>query len=281
MSPATPNPDPQQAGTSLAQITGEPGSALQMSAMLPSQNLAPDAAGPAQSAGFLAPLPRQSAPVALVLPSGKPQMPRYDVPASMKTISRGSSKKKLVALTFDDGPHPEYTSQLLAVLDYYDVPATFFCVGVQVQKYPHWLKMINQQGHEIASQTYDHFRLPKLPKSEKVYQIDEYQRLVESLVGVTPRFMRPPGGQADAETQQLLDQRQMVMAMWDVAINDTCSGKLEQELLDVSLKKVRPGSVLLAHDGVQATIDMLPELIETLRAQGYEFVTLSELAAGR
>ncbi len=293
--PAAGLPDPAaasqpQGGTSLADLTGSPAPPdplsgesspiVQFSAMTPSSGLTPAAANPEQpAAGFIAPYPGASAPVDLALPAGLPQMPGFDVPASMKVLSRGNPKKKLVALTFDDGPHPEYTSQLLAVLDYYDVPATFFCVGVQVQKYPQWVKMMSQQGHEVANHTYDHFRLPKLPKSEKEYQIDEYQRLIEALTGVTPRFLRPPGGQDDKETQQMLAQRRMVMALWDVAINDTSHGKLEQELLDVSLKKVRPGSVLLAHDGVQATIDMLPDLIDKLRAQGYEFVTLSELAA--
>jgi peptidoglycan-N-acetylglucosamine deacetylase len=261
---------PGERGTSLAQITGEPRPVLPPTA----------AASTAQpAAGFIAPAAGHSAPVTLALPLGQPHMPRYDVPASLKILRRGNPHEKLIALTFDDGPHPEYTSQLLAVLDYYDVKATFFCVGVQAQKYPQWVKMINQQGHEIANHTYDHFRLPKLPRSEKQYQIDENQRLIESLTGVTPRFMRPPGGQDDGETEQMLAQRKMVLAMWDVAINDTSSGRLEQDLLAVSLRKVRPGSVLLAHDGIQATIDMLPDLIEKLRGEGYRFVTLSELAA--
>jgi len=218
-------------------------------------------------------------PVDPVLNTAKTGMPNYDVSSRITSVSRGSSRKKQVALTFDDGPHPEFTSQLLAVLEYYDVPATFFYVGVQAQKYPHWVKMTHQAGHEIASQTYDHFRLPKLPREEKIYQIDEYQRLIEGLTGATPRFMRPPGGQVDPETEDLLAERGMVLGMWDVALNDTRDGKTKEQMLSMAKRNIRSGSVVLAHDGIQATVDMLPELIEYLRAQGYEFVTMSELAA--
>ncbi|MBN2080751.1 polysaccharide deacetylase family protein [bacterium] len=219
-------------------------------------------------------------PVDPVLNTAKAGMPNYDVSSRITSVSRGNSRKKQVALTFDDGPHPEFTSQLLAVLEYYDVPATFFYVGVQAQKYPHWVKMTHQAGHEIASQTYDHFRLPKLPREEKIYQIDEYQRLIEGLIGVTPRFLRPPGGQVDPETEELVAERGMVLGLWDVGLNDTRDGKTKQQMLDMAKRKIRSGSVVLAHDGIQATVDMLPELIEYLRGQGYEFVTMSELAAG-
>lgn len=220
------------------------------------------------------------APIEPVLGNWPPSMPKHDVPAKVREISRGNSRHKQVALTFDDGPHPEFTSQLLAVLDFYDVPATFFFVGIQAQKYPHWVKMSHQAGHEIGSQTYDHFRLPKLPLEEKTYQIDEYQRLIEGLIGVTPRFLRPPGGQYDASIRELVTERGMVLGLWDVALNDTREGKTAEQMLKMARREVRPGSVVLAHDGIQATVDMLPGLIEYLRGQGYEFVTMSELASG-
>jgi len=225
---------------------------------------------------------RQSAtaPVEPVLGDFSPHMPDYDISDRITTVARGNARRKQVALTFDDGPHPEFTSQILAVLDQYDVPATFFFVGVQAQKYPHWVKMVHQEGHEIGSHTYDHFRLPKMPRQEKIYQIDEYQRLVEGLTGETPRFLRPPGGQVDAETQQLLADRHMLLALWDVALNDTREDKTSEMIYKTARSEIRSGSVVLLHDGIQATVDMLPELITQLKNQGFEFVTMSELAAG-
>lgn len=221
-----------------------------------------------------------AAPVELVLPALSASQPAIKLPAGLAAISRGNPKKKLVALTFDDGPHPYYTSQLLAVLAYYKTPATFFFVGIQAQKYPQWVKMTHQAGHEIGSHTYDHFRLPKLPPAEQAYQIDEYQRLIEGLTGSKPRFLRPPGGNVDENLKQLIAKRGMVVALWDVALNDTAQDKTADQLLKSTLKSVRPGSIILSHDGVQATINMLPQLITRLRRDGYTFVTMSELAAG-
>jgi peptidoglycan/xylan/chitin deacetylase (PgdA/CDA1 family) len=209
-----------------------------------------------------------------------PKMPEYDVSPQLHEISRGNRRVKQLALTFDDGPHPEYTSQLLETLAAYEVPATFFFVGIQAKAHPQWVRETYAAGHELASQTYDHYRLPKLPLEEKVYQIDEYQRLIEGLVGMTPRFLRPPGGQLDPQTRQLLKDRGMVMALWDVATNDTKPGASRDDILRTMKRGLRPGTIILAHDGVQATIDALPEFIEYARNRGYEFVTMSELAAG-
>ena len=246
----------------------------------PERSIEPAAARLVPTAGKLAELGSRPAPLQPQLLPERPLLPEYEIRSDISKITRGNGKLHQVALTFDDGPHPQYTSQILAILDYYNAPATFFFVGVQASKYPEWLLMAHQQGHEIGSQTYDHFRLPKLPESEKEYQIDAYQDLVEQLIGERPRFLRPPGGQIDDKSIELLKQRGMVCAMWDVALNDTHGNKTREELLQHTLDSVRNGSVILAHDGVQATIDMLPELIERLREDGYELVTMSELASG-
>jgi peptidoglycan/xylan/chitin deacetylase (PgdA/CDA1 family) len=209
-----------------------------------------------------------------------PDWTSVTIPRSVTELSRGNQRQRLVALTFDDGPHPEYTEQLLAILKYYDVPATFFFVGIQCVKYPQLVQQAYEDGFEIGSQTYDHFRMPNLPREEKEYQIDEYQLLIKRLTGSEPRFMRPPGGQVDDQTKSLLRERGIVLALWDVALNDTRDGKTAAEMLETAKARVRPGSVILAHDGIRATVELLPQLIEELRREGYEFVTMSELAAG-
>ncbi len=201
------------------------------------------------------------------------------IPDSVTELSRGNHGRHQVALTFDDGPHPEYTEQILSILSYYDVPATFFFVGIQCAKHPDLVQQAYRRGDEIGSQTYDHFRLPNLPVEEKEYQIDEYQLLIKRLCGAEPRFLRPPGGQVDDQTKALLKERGMVLGLWDVALNDTKDGKTAEEMLATARDQIRPGSVILAHSGVKATVELLPQLIEELRRRGYEFVTMSQLAA--
>lgn len=211
---------------------------------------------------------------------GMPDWATIRIPSSVTTLSRGNHRKRQVALTFDDGPHPEYTGEILKILAKYNVHATFFVVGAQCVKYPQLVQQAFAEGHEIGSHSYDHFRLPNLPEDEKKYQIDEEQLLIKRLCGVEPRFLRPPGGQIDSQTKAMLKKRGIILALWDVALNDTKDGKTADEMLKTAEAKVRPGSVILAHDGIPATVELLPKLIEELRSQGYEFVTMSQLAAG-
>lgn len=262
------------------QEPSKPETAEQPLAEAPAMDQAPQAAILSPARPELAIPGTRQAPLQPRLGDGPGGQPDFEVRGDLKRISRGNSRLHQVALTFDDGPHPEYTAQILTILDFYNAPATFFFVGVQASRYPEWVQMTSQQGHEIASQTYDHFRLPKLPQAEKEYQIDAYQDLVEELTGRRPRFLRPPGGQIDDASIELLARRGMVCALWDVALNDTTAGRTRDEMLEHALSEVRNGSVILAHDGVQATIDLLPELIERLREEGYELVTMSELASG-
>jgi len=210
-----------------------------------------------------------------------PDPPQAFLPGGkMLELSCGLPTRKQVALTFDDGPHPQYTSQLLAILAQYHVPATFFEVGIQAQKYPQWVKMTAQAGNEIGNHTYDHFRLTDLPTDERLHQIDAMNDLCTQLTGHKPLFLRPPGGEVDEDTEKLIASRGMVCAMWDINLNDTAQGKTKDELLNTAMKKVHNGSIIEAHDGIQATIDMLPDLITRLKAQGYEFVTLSQMCQG-
>jgi peptidoglycan/xylan/chitin deacetylase (PgdA/CDA1 family) len=258
----------------VAALPAAPGAGLQAGLMLASR-AAPDGLTPA---AFTSPV--SGPPLDMALPTGPPRMPAATLRSGLFQVVRGNPRQKKVALTFDDGPHPEYTSQLLAILGYYHIHATFFIVGVQAQRYPQWVKMIHQAGHEIGNHTYDHFRLPALPPDEQAYQIDENQRLLEQLTGVTPRFFRPPGGRYNEQAERLIRQRGMLLALWDVALNDTAEDREAGDLYSTASHKIRPGSVVLGHDGIQATIDMLPQLIESLQKDGYTFVTMSELASG-
>ena len=194
------------------------------------------------------------------------------------TLMRGNSGRREVALTFDDGPHPVYTSKILSILQHYRIRATFFMVGFMMNKYPHWAKMTSQLGNEIGSHTYDHFRLTSLPDDEVVYQIKQSVDAIVEITGQRPRFLRPPGGRYDQAVLRRIAEHKMAVGLWSYNSKDldvTDPKKLYKNILD----SVEPGSVILLHDGSDATIAMLPTLIEELQSKGYSFVTMSEMLA--
>ncbi|OPX22576.1 MAG: hypothetical protein B1H03_04095 [Planctomycetales bacterium 4484_113] len=214
-----------------------------------------------------------------VLPENIPDFNRAEDNALLvRELRHGNPGLREVALTFDDGPHPLYTARILAILHYYRVPATFFMVGVQGARYPQWVKMVFQEGHEIGNQTYDHFRLVHLPYSEQVYQIEEFQRLIFKLTGVYPRFLRPPGGQYNAQTIELMNRNGLALGLWSVNSKDVADVDAETMYRSI-LRDTENGSIILMHDGSPATLEMLPALIETLTRRGYTFVTMSQMLA--
>jgi|GEM_PF-2163081 len=197
----------------------------------------------------------------------------------IKELRRGNPYLKEVALTFDDGPHPLYTAKLLSILRYYRLPATFFLVGVQAERYPDWVQMIHQEGHEIGCHTYDHFRLVNLPLDEQIYQIEEFSNLISDITGKRPRLLRPPGGRYNHFTVELMNKNGMALGLWTINSNDTAPDCEERAMRRRVLEEVQPGSIILMHDGSEATIEMLPRLIETLQRRGYSFVTMSQMMA--
>lgn len=191
----------------------------------------------------------------------------------------GNPGRKEVALTFDDGPHPRYTSKLLSILQHYRVRATFFMVGFQANRYPHWAKQVTQLGNEIGSHTYDHFRLTKLPKDEVTYQIKQTQDVVYQITGRYPRFIRPPGGRYNQDILEEFAKHGLSVALWtynakDIDIPDP------DEVYRGIMDNLENGSIILMHDGSDATIAMLPRLIRGIEARGYKLVTLSEMFDG-
>ncbi len=194
------------------------------------------------------------------------------------SITRGDPNCMEVALTFDDGPHPPFTQKLLALLHSMHVPATFFVVGWKVDEAPDILKMMLKDGDDVANHTYHHFDLKLVPPPLVHNEIDLNNDAIERACGVAPRFFRPSGGQYDPAVINAAANLHMVTVLWT---NDPADyvNPGSQVILDRVLPHVRPGAIILLHDGIQQTYDILPEMIDTLRSEGYKFVTLTQMAA--
>ncbi len=199
-----------------------------------------------------------------------------DGEAIVSQLRHGNPKLREIALTFDDGPHPMFTAKILSILRHYRVPATFYLVGVQAERYPDWVKMIFQEGHEIGNHTYDHFRLVNLPYEEQVYQIEQFQALIFELTGVYPKFLRPPGGRFDKATVDLMNRNGLALGLWTINPKDPIAVSPDELFRNIS-RSAENGSIILLHDGSESTVQMLPKLIETLKRKGYTFVTMSQM----
>lgn len=186
------------------------------------------------------------------------------------------SVPKMAVLTFDDGPHAEYTEKLLKILRNCGVPAVFFVVGKQVEKYPELLEKIYLEGHEIANHSYSHRDLRTLSQKELTEELLKTHQLVRSLTGQEMKYYRPPGGQYNSGVMRIADRLNYTLALWSVFPEDHRNPPPEMIRSRV-LKEIDNGGVILFHSGVENTLNVLPQLILTLKQQGYLFGTLSQI----
>ncbi len=189
------------------------------------------------------------------------------------------SGAKVVALTFDDGPWPAQTLQVLGILTANKVKATFFEIGYLARRYPNLSKQVVADGMEIGDHTESHKLLDKATHAVITSQIAQGQDDVQKASGVRPLWFRPPGGDMNAFVISETKRLGMRLVLWTVDPNDwkrPGAKVIEQRVLDA----VKPGSIILMHDGGgdrSQTIAALPVIIKALKARGYSMVTLTQL----
>lgn len=203
-----------------------------------------------------------------------------ELTAAGRFFSHGSRDRREVALTFDDGPLPPYTGQILDILERYGVPATFFCVGINAGGFAEELVRMREQGHAIGNHTWSHPFLPELSRPQLAEQIDRTaEAIAEASGGAAPRLFRPPYGARTPEVMGWLRESDTTTVLWDVAPDDWALRQAHAIARDV-LVDVVPGSVILLHDGGgdrSPTVASLPPIIEGLLERGYEFVRVDDL----
>lgn len=195
-------------------------------------------------------------------------------------ILQGDPAKKQIALTFDDGPHRLYTPRILAILHKYHVRATFFVVGEQAEKYPQLVRAEIAAGDSVGNHTYDHVSLVKISNEYIATEIKACGEVLREVTGKAPRLFRPPGGEYDPRVAMTAEALGYTMVLWTDDPADYASpGK--QVILSRTLSKAGNGGIILVHDGIEQTIDVLPQLITTLQKRGYQFVTIDQMLAER
>lgn len=183
-------------------------------------------------------------------------------------------QRKLISLTFDDGPNPDITPQILAVLDEYDVIGTFFVLGSEVEMYPDIAKQIVEEGHIIANHSYNHPRFSDLSDEEVMAEIEKTQAAIYEATDTRPTLYRMPYGDGGARVVNLLPD--LTSIIWNIDSEDWVSRDAYVIYLDV-MENLLQHSLLLMHDKHQATVDALDLIIPELLAQDYLFVTPEEI----
>lgn len=193
-----------------------------------------------------------------------------------KTESQIDPNKPAIALTFDDGPGPR-TMELLAQLEKYNAHATFFILGQKVSSYPDAIRKMQEIGCELGNHSYDHPDLSKLDAAGIQSQISQTNEGIRGIAGNGATVLRPPYG---AISSTLSSNAGMPMILWNI---DTLDWKTRnaQSTIDAVMKDVKDGDIILMHDIHSETIDAALQLIPRLQAEGYQLVTVSELAASK
>jgi chitin deacetylase len=197
-----------------------------------------------------------------------------------ESILRVETTEKVVALTFDDGPWPQGTLGVLRVLRRMDAKATFFMVGYLIERYPEIVERVRRAGMSIGTHSWAHPYLTPFVDLRPHRQETEIMRpaeLLRSRFGVSPTLFRPPGGSYDASVVRVADQAGMRVVRWDVDPGDFLSGVKPRRIASTVLHSVRPGSIVLLHDGggdPKATIRALPRIIRGIRRMGLEPVAI-------
>lgn len=195
---------------------------------------------------------------------------------SHSKLIRGDVSRKWIALTFDDGPHPGYTERLLHILRDYHVPATFFLVGQMAEQHPSLVRAEAEAGHSIANHTYHHLSLPKIPEDAAATEIKACGEVLRSITGKAPRLFRPPGGEYNDATAEATEALGYRMILWTDDPGDYTSPGTDV-ITRRTLERASNGGIILLHDGIEQTIQVLPEIIQTLKARGFQFVTVDEM----
>ena len=200
----------------------------------------------------------------------------YQFPTWLQRLYRGvvwreNPSSKVVYLTFDDGPIPECTPQLLDILKQYGVKATFFMVAENAERYPELLARVRDEGHVVGNHTYHHMR---------GYKHDTQTYVRDALRGaevLQTTLFRPPHGRMRNNQKKALINQGYTIYLWDVLTHDYNPHYSVDKMLAVVKRYTRNGSILVMHDSLKSKdrmLEALPQIIEWLQANGYEMGVL-------
>jgi peptidoglycan/xylan/chitin deacetylase (PgdA/CDA1 family) len=192
-------------------------------------------------------------------------------------IREWPTQRKWVALTFDDGPHPNYTRKFIDLLQSKNAKATFFLIGRQANAFPGLVKELADAGFELANHSWSHPQLTRISPEKVREELANTSRAIAEASGAEVGLLRPPYGSTNAKVQAVAAELGLRIINWSIDTNDWRPNATADSMTSEILKNVRDGSIILMHDRHEKSLITTERVIDKLRAEGYEFVTVSEL----
>lgn len=184
-----------------------------------------------------------------------------------------------IAITFDDGPHPYLTQEILDILEQHGVKATFFMVGVNIVNYPEAARAVIGAGHEVGNHTFTHTHMKRLSEAEVARELGSCEDALEELCEYRPHLFRPPEGAVNTYVEHCSESNDYTLILWSLDTRDWESKNTEQ-IVQTVLSRVEAGDIILMHDYIgrhSKTPEALAILLPRLLERGFEPVTVSEL----
>lgn len=192
------------------------------------------------------------------------------------SLTKIRTDQKVIAITFDDGPHPSLTSDLLNLLDKHQATATFFCIGNKIEEHPEIIKMIDEKGHLLGNHSYTHHRFFDLFSTKKmVDEINLTSDVVEKTIGKRPILFRPPYGVTNPMLRNAVLKTKVISIGWSLRSFDTIRD--EESVMKKLKSKTKPGQVILFHDTSATILQTMDEYLKWLNSKGYKVVSLEQM----
>lgn len=196
----------------------------------------------------------------------------------LSAISKANTSTRKIALSFDDGPHPELTPMVLELLKQYNAKATFFCIGKNIDAHPEILQLIYNQNHTIGNHSFTHSKFIDFNgENDWFEELISTDHEIHKIIGKNPRFFRPPYGVTTPHLAKALKKTGHTAIGWNVRSFDSVSAQNPERVVSRILNRTKPGSIILLHDHLPQILPILEQLLPELRKRNFTFVTIDEL----
>jgi peptidoglycan-N-acetylglucosamine deacetylase len=204
----------------------------------------------------------------------------YKPMQACRSTGKIETTKKIVALTFDDGPHEKYTKEILDILEEQGIKATFFVVGENAVRHPYIIRMAYLNGNIIANHSFSHADLTKISEDELKSEILRTSKAIYRIIDEYPILIRPPYGACSPKSIRTTCKLGFRTIAWSDMTNDYDPKMTSEKIADDIITNAHPGAIIGMHDGGgnrEKTVKALPIIIERLKKEGYSFLTVPEL----